>query len=359
MAESAFVPSSPEAHCALPRRRLTELLRRGLDCPSLEELRKYLPVLRGLRAEQWGGGETVLLRADLFHSQLKQIEEAKTLGRALHYLRRMLKGVEETRTPRFSDINLCRWQEYDDLWTDSLWHIERRDRTGQHSGHYWGNFVPQIPHQLMRRFSKAGEWVLDPFLGSGTTLIEARRLGRNALGVELQETVARETWSRVQREENPHASQSVVVHGNSASLDYRAELNRHGIDSVQLAILHPPYHDIIRFSESPDCLSNAQDVDAFVELLARVVEGVGAVLDRKRFLALVIGDKYSGSNWVPLGFLSMQRIQQSGWQLKSVIVKNFEETLGKRQQRELWRYRALAGGFYVFKHEYIFLFQKP
>jgi hypothetical protein len=54
----------------------------------------------------------------------------------------------------------------------------------------------------------------------------------------------------------------------------------------------------------------------------------------------------------------MQTVQKRGYLLKSIIVKNFEETRGKRRQKELWRYRALAGGFYVFKHEYILLFQK-
>jgi len=47
-----------------------------------------------------------------------------------------------------------------------------------------------------------------------------------------------------------------------------------------------------------------------------------------------------------------------GYKLKSTIVKNFDETKGKMKQKELWRYRALAGGFYIFKHEYIFIFQK-
>ena len=72
----------------------------------------------------------------------------------------------------------------------------------------------------------------------------------------------------------------------------------------------------------------------------------------------MIGDKYAGGEWVPLGFLSMQEVLKRGVKLKSIIVKNFEDTKGKQTQKELWRYRALKGGFYVFKHEYIFLFQK-
>lgn len=39
-------------------------------------------------------------------------------------------------------------------------------------------------------------------------------------------------------------------------------------------------------------------------------------------------------------------------------MKNFDQTKGKRRQEELWRYRVLAGGFYVFKHEYVLIFRK-
>ena len=45
--------------------------------------------------------------------------------------------------------------------------------------------------------------------------------------------------------------------------------------------------------------------------------------------------------------------------LKSVIVKNISETKGKQNQKAIWRYRALLGGFYVFNHEYILIFKKP
>jgi hypothetical protein len=56
--------------------------------------------------------------------------------------------------------------------------------------------------------------------------------------------------------------------------------------------------------------------------------------------------------------MTMNEVLKRNFALKSIIVKNFEETAGKRGQKELWKYRALAGGFYLFKHEYIFVFKK-
>src|SRR5687767_10191998 len=84
-----------------------------------------------------------------------------------------------------NDLDLRRWRDYGDVITDSLWLIPERDKSGAHLGDYHGNFVPQIPYQAMRRYTKPGEVVLDAFLGSGTTLIECRRLGRHGIGIEL------------------------------------------------------------------------------------------------------------------------------------------------------------------------------
>ena len=122
--------------------------------------------------------------------------------------------------------------------------------------------------------------------------------------------------------------------------------------------MHPPYMDIIKFSEDENDLSNAENVDNFLEMFNEVVENTYDILDNGRYLILVIGDKYSNGEWIPLGFYCMDIIIKKGYKLKSIVVKNFEETKGKRNQKELWRYRALSGGFYVFKHEYMFIFQK-
>jgi DNA modification methylase len=291
-------------------------------------------------------------------NELQQIYESKTLERSRYYIRRLIKGLTVVKTGTMNDLNLNRWKEYDDILTDSLWVLDKRDRTGVHSADYWGNFIPQIPHQLLRRYTKKGDWVLDPFLGSGTTLIECRKLGRNGIGIELQSSLARKTRTRIKKESNPFNTETVVIAGDSTQPGMKQRIQTHHVPSVQFALLHPPYWDIIRFSKQKNDLSNAKTLLNFLEGFGRVVNNCAAVLDKKRYLAVVIGDKYINREWIPLGFYAMQETLKHGFILKSIIVKNFNHTKAKRSQEELWRYRALVGGFYVFKHEYIFLFQK-
>jgi DNA modification methylase len=287
-----------------------------------------------------------------------QISDSYTLERMNYYINRMIKSFSETKLGRINDLNLNRWKDYENILTDSLWVFDRRDTSGEHLGWYWGNFVPQIPNQLLQRYSKQGDWVLDPFVGSGTTLIECRRLGRNGIGIELNEEVARKARERVDSEVNEKRVITKVVTGDSTELDYSSILSNAGIKSVQLILMHPPYFDIIKFSDSVKDLSNSVTVVDFISRLERVVRKCYDILDKGRYLAIVIGDKYEDSHMVPLGFYTMQMIMRSGFSLKSIIVKNFDETKGKRAQKELWRYRALIGEYYIFKHEYVFLFIK-
>ncbi|MGC9001210.1 TRM11 family SAM-dependent methyltransferase [Caldisericum sp.] len=303
-------------------------------------------------------GNTVSLRKDVLISEINQILKAKTLERAKHYLKRLKKGIQETKTSKINDINLARWKEYDEIITDSLWIFDKRDTSGVHLGWYWGNFIPQIPRQIMLRYTKNGDWVLDAFVGSGTTLIECRRLGRNGIGIELNPEVAEKARELVEKEENKYNVITEIVIGDSRTINIQAILDKHKINRFQLLIMHPPYYDIIKFSKSENDLSNARSLEEFLKMFGEVVDNTAPYLEKGRYFALVIGDKYSKGEWIPLGFYCMNEVLKRGYLLKSIIVKNFEETRGKRNQKELWRYRALAGGFYVFKHEYIMLFQK-
>ena len=290
--------------------------------------------------------------------EINQILETKTIERTKYYIKRLKKSLTEIKQSKVNDLNINRWKEYNDIITDSLWILNKRDNSGVHHAGYWGNFIPQIPNQLLRRYTKKGEWVLDPFLGSGTTLIEAQRLGRNAVGIELSKKVLDQTKKNIAKEGNPNKVNLEFVNGDSSSFDLKSVLSSLQIRSFQFQIFHPPYWNIIKFSESKSDLSNAKSIDDFLNSFGKVLDNCLPHLDKNRFAAVVISDKYSGGEWIPLGFYVMQEVIKRGMILKSTIVKNFDETTAKRNQKELWRYRALAGGFYVFKHEYIFIFQK-
>ena len=302
--------------------------------------------------------ETTKVRSKYLFGELDQILDTRTIERTKYYIQRLVRSLSEIKTGKINDLNLHRWKEYADILTDSLWVFKKRDTSGAHSGGYWGNFIPQIPNQLLRRYTKRGEWVLDAFLGSGTTLIESRRLGRNGVGVELRRKVATSAAKTIKQKDGSSPTRTEIIIGDSSNLNFKSELNNRKIRSVQFLIMHPPYWDIIKFSKDKRDLSNAKSIDEFLILFGKIVDATYPVLDKGRYFALVIGDKYSGGNWIPLGFYAMQEVLKRGYSLKSIIIKNFDETKGKRNQKELWRYRALVGGFYIFKHEYIFVFKK-
>ena len=72
---------------------------------------------------------------------------------------------------------------------DSLWIIGPRATGGKRSNCYHGNFAPQVPNHLIRRYTEEGDTVLDMFMGSGTTLYECETLKRNFIGLDINQDI--------------------------------------------------------------------------------------------------------------------------------------------------------------------------
>lgn len=259
--------------------------------------------------------------------------------------------------PHFNDLDLKKWKD-SEIWTDSLWLISERDKSGKHDGSYHGNFVPQIPRQLMLRYSKEGDTVLDPFIGGGTTAYEAENLKRNVIGVDIQKDLIEKIKNNI---DSKDIFAEFIVGDSTEKNTFekiKEILKSKKEESVQLAILHPPYADIIKFSSLEKDLSNSGSLKGFLQKFALVLKNVHIVLEQGRHLAIIIGDKYTSGQWVPLGFYCMNEAQKLGFTLKSIIVKNMEGNRAKNNKQAIWRYRALSSDYYIFKHEYIFIFKK-
>lgn len=260
-----------------------------------------------------------------------------------------------------SDIDLSRWREYETVSTDSLWLFPSRAKQGGHQLDYHGNYIPQIATQLFTRYTRQNEIVLDLFLGSGTSALEAVNLGRRCVGVELKSELVDYVKGKISAEQQAAVR---IVQGNSVDPALPAlitpELQALGSDLAQFLVLHPPYDDIIKFSDLPADLSNASSTGDFLDQFEAVARHGFALLEPGRFAALIIGDKYAGGELLPLGFWCMERMNRVGFKTKAIIVKDIQgNEKGKGRTANLWRYRALAGGYYIFKHEYVMVMFKP
>ncbi len=99
--------------------------------------------------------------------------------RVVYYATNEIPTVPSSVTPEteLSDLNL-NWRERD---------LRERDRTKHvHRLHpYLGKFIPQLVEIFLRKYFAPGQTVLDPFSGSGTTLVQALELGVNSVGYDI------------------------------------------------------------------------------------------------------------------------------------------------------------------------------
>lgn len=287
------------------------------------------------------------------NTKRKHVEEKKT----------ELKVVQTNpiKTVAYNDINLKNWKDYPEVKTDTFWQFPTRLKEHGHSNDYHGNYIPQLAQQFYERYTKKGDVVLDLFFGSGTSGIEAVNMNRRCIGVELKQELVDSVSTKFTPKQL--VTDVNIICGDSTSQEamdkVQARLEVMGKEKAQFLILHPPYDDIIKFSDKKEDLSNCSSTEEFYDLFEKVAKNGYDKLEEGRFAALIIGDSYKNSEVQPLGFKCMERMQNLGMKLKATIVKDIQgNERAKGRTANLWRYRALAGGFNIFQHEYIFIFQK-
>ncbi|KAA6209504.1 DNA methyltransferase [Avibacterium paragallinarum] len=248
-----------------------------------------------------------------------------------------------------------------DLNVDSLWLFGERDKRGKHKNVYHGNFIPQIPYQLIKRYTKEEDTVLDLFMGSGTTLYECENLNRSFIGFDINDSII--DYVRSQMKES-NSIKYFINHCDVSNPDLFSKclsnnlkiLNRNKIDFF---IAHPPYMDIIKFTNKIEDLSQIFNINLFIDKFTQVISNAFSFLEDNKYFAIVIGDVYKNSEVVPLGFYLMYSIRKYfKVKLKGIVVKNIEGNRGKLGKQDIWKYRALKSDYFLFKHEYIMVFKK-
>jgi len=235
-------------------------------------------------------------------------------------------------------------QEYSTVWS-----FPYRGNWATHKNSYRGNWSPEVVRNLLFRYSKEGDYLLDPMISGGTRAIECKLLNRNSLALDI----------------NPYAielTKEALKFESAYNPKIRVELNdarSFGIlkdNSTDFILNHPPYADIIKYSDGKikEDLSNIHDIDSFVDEMGKVAEEFYRVLKLQKYCAVLIGDTRRKKMYQPLAFKIMQKFLDIGFRLKENIIKvqhNCSTTPS-------WIERSKKYNFLLIMHEHLFIFQK-
>lgn len=235
----------------------------------------------------------------------------------------------------------------------TIWKFRKRGDWATHSGNYRGNWPPQIPRYFLEKYTKPGDWVFDGFMGGGTTIIECRLLGRNAIGYDINPFAVKLTKKQLDMIEKVRKKTLVELPISKIKIkvhDVR-DLSLIKGNSIDLICTHPPYFNSLKYTyEIKDDLSRINDINAFLTEISSIAEDFYRILKPGKICAILIGDVRIKKNMFPLSFKLMDIFIKKGFILKDTIIK------------EQFNDRSTA--FYVnqkirrINHEYLYIFEK-
>jgi DNA modification methylase len=243
-----------------------------------------------------------------------------------------------------------------ELETTTIWSFPSRGKWATHylNSKYRGNWAPQVARNLILRYSKEGDTVLDAFVGSGTTLIECKLTGRKGIGIDINKESLILTRDRLNFDSLGTFPEQKTFLGDARNLNLIKD------ESIDLIATHPPYASIISYTKNSNHkqdgdLSKVHSVEEFCEEMKKVAKEFFRVLKPNKFCAILIGDTRRHKHGVPISFRIMQSFLDVGFILKESIIKAQHNT----KTAPLWKNMSIKNNFLLLAHEHLFVFRKP
>jgi len=280
------------------------------------------------------------------------------------------------RKEKLNDLDGKTWTKY----SISIWSIVKTPEEAK-LGHP-AMFPVELCERLIKIYTKVGETVLDPFMGSGSVLVAAKKLGRKGIGFEINPEFVELAKKRLEAVKPLQASKLDVYSSKKASnietktenIDIEPEIYLEDArklskylkpESVDLVITSPPYWMVHRrertadrkeprpYSNLPNDLGNIEDYGEFMRELSKVFTEVYKVLKPEKWSIVIVMDIRVEDEFIPFHMDVTQMMHNIGYKLEDIII--WDRRLEYNNLRPL-------GYPYVFivnkVHEYILIFKK-
>ena len=235
---------------------------------------------------------------------------------------------------------ITKWEPEDfELEMTTHWSFPKRGDWATHDAKWRGNWSPYIPRNILLRYSKEGDLALDQFAGGGTTLVEAKLLNRDIIGVDVNDTALDRCRDKIDFEHEGANGKVYIRKGDARNLDFIQN------SSIDLICTHPPY--------AAEDLSHLKVKD-FLEEMKKVAAESYRVLKKDKFCAILMGDTRQKGCMIPMSFEVMRIFENTGFKLKELIIKEQHNC----KATGYWKTNSVKYNFLLIAHEYLFVFRK-
>lgn len=244
---------------------------------------------------------------------------------------------------------ITKWEpENFELEMTTHWSFPERGDWATHDAKWRGNWSPYIPRNIILRYSKEKDLILDQFAGGGTTLVEAKLLNRNIIGIDVNDVALNRCKEKIDFLHEGADGKVFLRKGDARNLDFIPD------NSIDLICTHPPYANIIQYSENIEEDLSHLKINEFLEEMKKVASESYRVLKKDKFCAVLMGDTRKNGHMIPLSFYVMQVFENAGFKLKEMIIKEQHNC----KATGFWKTNSIKYNFLLIAHEHLFIFRK-
>ncbi len=220
------------------------------------------------------------------------------------------------------------------------WFVHRPEPRGDRKIRHPASFPESLVKDFVSFFTRKGELVVDPFVGTGSTLLAALETGRSAIGFDIVKKYSDISKERVkdalarngtlEKARKSGSSWAKIIKADSAKLS--KVWKRKGFPPADYCITSPPYWNQLRkshmrqksraelgldttYSDDPDEIGNIEDYHDFLRALKRAFDEVYMVMKPKGYLTIITNNVFSDGRMYPLAFDTVSTLSQEpfGW----------------------------------------------